>query len=919
MFVAKNSGDEFEVRSAALNALALMPKRSVSFGTDLSVLVADETEEPRLRETVAGTLVSIAVALASISEDDKEAIQDVERFLRVVSKIEGVLAEYRPELSLRLEPALQSLSRARETVSTTGGVWTKLVANPLFWPLWILFPPFACLPVWLLLLNYQPIWIWRINALLQKLPESKPVSELNLPFGLRGYLLISMFQFHPRVLDSWLNERWPKVHASLESMHCVADRNIHVPIPVSMNGRLVREPGAADFREEFLKPVTSLILVAEEGMGKTSLAFQIARWALADSVQERMANHRIVPVLIENDFENVRIPDLDSLILRIQQALQSICGCEQKPEADLVKHLLRTKRILVIFDNVTDVPKGIAPLLRRDSQVREILRAWIVTSPLREMTFENCSCVVEPMPVEIQDLPGSFQKLFEHCEKSEIFRDVEILQACLAFHRAAGWSQVPVWLFRMWGEWMLSAKCHSTRRDQPGSLQELLVRHVEEKNQTIPADERLEIASVVEAMKTVSWNCVKECFRPVATDKSVIVTTMGGESQSGRLLACLKQMGFLSFEGTSPERLRVNSIPLAENLASLHLCETLGVDGDAWAAVLHSIRQQAVKKIGCKSFIRALHSACLAKAEELGIPDLVQAEIGILAGKFPVEYVKANSDGHVRKMICQLSLPDPEDRKSAALGLIGLGSAAKGAIPALVSRLSRIDENLEVRLAIIRVLGDIGPQSDSVVVALVKIFKDPFSSLRPAATRALVRIGGKALAGLIEVAKDPRRNESFRLAVLKTICAFDRLDEQSVESLRTILKDKAASEAIRAGVAEALASAGESALASVPDLIDLMVESRTLCLPAANAIIAIVPSKRTCVISLFEMFDNRGSRGSESTLALFRDSLLLSKQSSTTEAESPLTESIEKAFERAASIAKSRTPAIANLPATHPA
>ena len=906
IFVAKNSGEGFEVRSAALDALAAIARLSVAFRNDISALVADGTEESRLREKAAQTLVSIAVALASTSEDDGRTVNEVDRFHVAVSDIERVLTQHRPELSSSLQPAFQALNRARAARSTSGSAWSNLHANPWFWPVWILLPPFACLPVWIFLLNYCPIWIWRINALLQKLPESKRVSRLNIPFGLRGYLLISVFQYHTRVLDSWLEERWPTIVEAFESMESVADRNIHVPIPVVVNGRTVRVPDAADFREEFLKPVTSLMIVAEEGMGKTSLAFKIARWVMADSVQDRVASHRIVPISIENDFNNVRFPNLDSLILRIQQTLQSVSGPMEISGTDLVTHLLRTRRILVIFDNVTDASQGIMSLMRRDSQVREILRAFIITSPLRELKFEDSGCVVEPLPVGIQDLARCYQNLFERQNASEVFRDSEILEACLEFHLAAGWSEIPVWIFRLWGDWMLSAKHHSTRQDRPGSVPDLVILHVEDMNRGIPADERLEIASVVRAFRTVSWQCLKEYWRPVATDKSAIINAIGGEARAGQLLAYLKKMRFVSFEGTSPERLRVESGPLAEYLAALHLCETFRSDSEAWTAALESISQQAATKAGCRGFIKALYTTCLAKAEELGIPDVVEAEIGCLAGKFPAEWVSATSDRHVRKMIRQLSLPNPEDRRAAALGLIGMGLAAKGAIPALVSRLSRIDESMDVRSTIVRVLGDIGPQSDSVITSLVKVLKDPFSSLGPAATRSLVRIGSKALAGLIEVAKEPRRSESFRIAALKTIGAFDRFDPQAVESLRTILKDRTAPETVRAGVAEAFANAGEPALTTVPDFIDLMLESRTLRLSAANAIIAMSPGTRPSVISLFEALNNRGSRSSEATLALLHNSLLLSKKSSSAPIEPQLSASIKKAFEHALSLAKTR-------------
>ncbi|MDA1274026.1 MAG: hypothetical protein O2960_08230 [Verrucomicrobia bacterium] len=197
--------------------------------------------------------------------------------------------------------------------------------------------------------------------------------------------------------------------------------------------------------------------------------------------------------------------------------------------------------------------------------------------------------------------------------------------------------------------------------------------------------------------------------------------------------------------------------------------------------------------------------------------------------------------------------------------------------------------------------------------------KEPFTVLRPAASRALVRIGSKAQAVLADVLKGSRRNEAFGLTVLKTICNFESFDEQTVETLRALVVDSGTTDAVRRGGTEALAKAGSAALSSVTDLIGLMLEKRALCRSAANAIAAIAPDTKASVISLFEALDGRGSRGSEETLAMFRDSLLQAKKPVETDLDPEISASIRQAFDRALAVARSRATAAASSTAKHAA
>lgn len=60
--------------------------------------------------------------------------------------------------------------------------------------------------------------------------------------------------------------------------------------------------------------------MGEGGVGKTSLACQIAKWAMAKNKAERLCNHRILPVLIEEKLEAVegKPPLLEAITCQIK-------------------------------------------------------------------------------------------------------------------------------------------------------------------------------------------------------------------------------------------------------------------------------------------------------------------------------------------------------------------------------------------------------------------------------------------------------------------------------------------------------------------------------------------------------------------------------------------------------------------------
>jgi HEAT repeat protein len=97
--------------------------------------------------------------------------------------------------------------------------------------------------------------------------------------------------------------------------------------------------------------------------------------------------------------------------------------------------------------------------------------------------------------------------------------------------------------------------------------------------------------------------------------------------------------------------------------------------------------------------------------------------------------------------------PNSQVRLRAAQAVGELTPDAEPAVPALIESLK--DEDLEVRYAAAAVLGLIGRKAASAVPALLLALTDEHPQVRESASKALGRIGKAAVSGLITALKDP--------------------------------------------------------------------------------------------------------------------------------------------------------------------
>src|SRR5690349_14666521 len=75
---------------------------------------------------------------------------------------------------------------------------------------------------------------------------------------------------------------------------------------------------------------------------------------MADDPSERLCRHRMLPVLIEEEFSK-KLPEGKRFFEAIRRQLQDLIGESESIPAELLERLLRERRILVIVDHFSEM------------------------------------------------------------------------------------------------------------------------------------------------------------------------------------------------------------------------------------------------------------------------------------------------------------------------------------------------------------------------------------------------------------------------------------------------------------------------------------------------------------------------------------------------------------------------------------
>jgi HEAT repeat protein len=372
--VAKNSKDKIvdaliealkdkdtEVRRRTAEALGNMGMTASKAVLELSEALKDSDEN--VRNTVIVALGAIAFRLQEQAHtlslvDLTTSINDLHKALE---KLED------PELKIPKE--VIAIVRLPLKPLETRLLLILISCNPWVWGTGIYLISLGGI-FWI-----RPLWLLKIDDLLKPLNFKIPI--LKIEISPRSLLFL---KYHPRVLDYWVMTHLKSVQDKFREKDTVQYRDIYVPIPVILNDQIITQFIGKDLCSTFKK---NLLIWGEGGIGKTSLACQIAKWAMSDNESERFCHHRMLPVLIEDELTKDGVTSQQPFIAAIQGHLQDLSGEAEVISEELLERLLRQRRILVIVDHFSEMSEDTRKAIHPEMPNFPV-NALIVTSRTEE-------------------------------------------------------------------------------------------------------------------------------------------------------------------------------------------------------------------------------------------------------------------------------------------------------------------------------------------------------------------------------------------------------------------------------------------------------------------------------------------------------------------------------------------------------
>ncbi|MBD2080172.1 hypothetical protein [Leptolyngbya sp. FACHB-17] len=137
------------------------------------------------------------------------------------------------------------------------------------------------------------------------------------------------------------------------------------------------------------------------------LAFQLAKWAMAEEKEARLCQHQMLPVLIEDELEERKENSTSTspLLNSIAEQLKNLRKDGKPAPEELLKKLLEKRRVLVMVDHLSEMSEATRKLIQlRDSSFP--INALVVTSRLENiLATEVTHTKIKP----IREWQGAFR------------------------------------------------------------------------------------------------------------------------------------------------------------------------------------------------------------------------------------------------------------------------------------------------------------------------------------------------------------------------------------------------------------------------------------------------------------------------------------------------------------------------------
>lgn len=636
---ALNKQNDWQVRLGAAQALG-SSGRDVKFAIG-TLEEALQNSDYEVRRNAIKALREIAKSLSekATSLSPEERVKAKEGLQQAIKVLEEPKYDLK-NLGENIEEVKKSLNNSLQVIKNIQDELSINRLNKWIWDNPKISIPAALVVFWLCfvltLLGIRPLFLLRINDVLQR------YTDLPLPDFLGGIQVSTLRRFlfgshyHPRVLDAWVKSNLEQAHKEFQKKQTVRERNIYIPVPVVLDGENIAELTAKHLQPRFTEKRECLLIWGEGGSGKTSLACQVAKWAMSNDSAQRLCKHRMLPILVEQELDFKVSEGKQAFTELISGLLRDLIDAPETISEELIEQLLRKQRLLIIVDHFSEMSKDTRSQIRPELPSFPV-NALVVTSRLEERLGGVNKTILKPMRVEGNRLSSFMEAYLTKLGKRDLFDDQEFFEACSRLSALASQRDLTVLLVKLYADQMIAAKAGATedetRGDLPDNIPDLMLDYIKQLNCSI-ADNPLTTDTVQQDAKIVAWECLRQTYRPATAKRDVMIAALGGEDAKTHLEYLENRLRITQTVGPSENQIRFSLDPLAEYLAGLYLVENYADNEQLWRNFLGQAEdQQGIPKT-IQGFLLAVRDCCFVKGREreFKVPDFVFEKLDKLAG-----------------------------------------------------------------------------------------------------------------------------------------------------------------------------------------------------------------------------------------------------------------------------------------------
>ena len=808
------SDPEKDVRSKAAASLGKIGLEARSALSELVKTLKDEDSGVRLNsasaiDRISGSLQDKAAALTTSELASAYAALESAQPPLEAAKNDDILASVRRSLSVlktqkdsRLFERLFEWSRANPAIA---GVLLYLIAMPSLWGL---------------LLLIRPLWLLKLNHFLKPYTDFEIPSPLggSLKVPLRLVLFLAMFHYHPRVLDAWIAGQIEVAREAFDHKNTVSDCKVYIPIPVVLGGNTIAELASQDLHSTFWDGRQCLLIWGEGGIGKTSLACNLAKWAMADDRASRLCRHQMLPVLIEQELDFKLPADKHPFREAIRGQVQALIDATEPISDEFLEKLLRQRRILVIVDRLSELSEATRAQIR-PGHPDFPANALIVTSRVEETLDEVPKTTVKPLRIEGNRLSSFLEAYLTQRNKRELFTDSEYFDACSQLSKLVGQRNITVLLAKLYAEQMIAKEEGVSEDNLPDNIPDLMLSYLNELNRDA-AENEPDNSTIHKDAQIIAWECLRQYYHPAPAKREAILAEMeaktGAESEvvKARLKHLEKRLRIVQAVGPAQDQICFALDPLAECLAALYLVELYRDQKKPWEAWLTQADAMPGAPESIQGFLLAMRDCCLTRSAEIDVPDIILEELGKRVGLSTETLRRTQVEQRIRRLAPNLGKGDLQVQLDAIRELGELGSAAKAVLPALIREFQAPD--WQIRCEVARAIGHIGPEARTAIPALVEHLRDEDRRVSGEAIASLGKLGVGAVPALIAALE--AKPAHVRSTAAWVLSSFNHSARSAVPALTQALKDE--DWQVRWVAAYALGCIGPDAKSAIPALIE---------------------------------------------------------------------------------------------------